>query len=526
MSRLYAKESGAWVEYNANALYRKENGQWLPHNWSEIDRRKHLYEWLPSVGTPIHYVSLGDSIAAGHTIDANWNTDYGERSQYGVNGNTTTKIVSGSYTDLIRNELVGIYGENGVAVHSFARSGDTVTDLMNKLSHEAVRSAIAKADLVTVCIGANDVLQPAVTRLGEYISTGSLTNAEAIIATNMANLNNDSHPASFTSLFNKLSEINPNAKYVFTTIYNPYKYLWIEEGRDGFFGPMLGTIPNWDLDVPIINKHIDMDNLIKDGLLEASAFQLVFNRVNGLDAWSESRVNELNNVLRNKISAYQAINPNFLLVDTKTVFDLFPDKTDATNDVDYSDLVSVEFTRTFNTAKMNWGALWAGSTAEKFWYDLGTKHLYWINAFPSTNPMDYVDFHLEAYAAELVQLVSEKVIIPDVDPHPEYHGHQVMKRSFTNGIGLVKYEANGGNYERGDIVRPNEKLGISDPTRVGYAFGGWYTDAEFNQAFDPNSTDYVESIENFTLADLVDGNSIKVKTPKTTTLYAKWYSDK
>ena len=32
------------------------------------------------------YVSLGDSIAAGHTINSDWERDYGEGSQYGKNG--------------------------------------------------------------------------------------------------------------------------------------------------------------------------------------------------------------------------------------------------------------------------------------------------------------------------------------------------------------------------------------------------------------------------------------------------------
>ena len=39
------------------------------------------------------YVSLGDSISAGHTINEDWAKDYGEVSQYGVNGNTSTVIV-------------------------------------------------------------------------------------------------------------------------------------------------------------------------------------------------------------------------------------------------------------------------------------------------------------------------------------------------------------------------------------------------------------------------------------------------
>lgn len=43
----------------------------------------------------LRYVSLGDSIAAGHAIDAEWADDYGEGSQYGKNGNAQTAIVPG-----------------------------------------------------------------------------------------------------------------------------------------------------------------------------------------------------------------------------------------------------------------------------------------------------------------------------------------------------------------------------------------------------------------------------------------------
>jgi hypothetical protein len=49
--------------------------------------------WEPA---PFRYVSLGDSIAAGHSLDG-WSYD----TQYGKNGNTETVIVPGCYTDLI-----------------------------------------------------------------------------------------------------------------------------------------------------------------------------------------------------------------------------------------------------------------------------------------------------------------------------------------------------------------------------------------------------------------------------------------
>lgn len=397
------------------------------------------------------YVSLGDSIAAGHTINAEWATDYGEGSQYGKNGNTTTAIVPGCYTDLIRKSLAEEHSEKRATAVSFARSGDTVADLMEKLSHERVRSAIKDANLVTICIGANDVLQPAFSHLEEYISTGSLAGAEAVIASNMATLSSDSAATSYTSLLNKLAEINPYAKYVFTTIYNPYKYLYLEEGHNGFFGPLLNTIPQMNLDIDkyiedmffggtdlsywdilkgkwvAIELDIDLDALIKDGLLSVPIVQQLFDRVNGLSAWAEKYVTQLNTIIRDKVNGYQ--NPNFVVAETKALFDTYPDRPEP-GDVHYNDLVSVEFTRGFDVSQADWGALWRGSNASDFWWNLAWKYLSFKNAAPSLNVWDYVSFDMNGFAADLVAQVIEKVITPDVDPHPEADGHKVLKQSF------------------------------------------------------------------------------------------------
>ncbi|MBO5789583.1 MAG: hypothetical protein J6R40_00320, partial [Clostridia bacterium] len=154
-------------------------------------KKKHFLSHTQSGSAPVptpydyYYVSLGDSIAAGHAINANWENDYGEKSQYGENGNVSTIIVPASYTDLISKHLKSRYGSDRVEIKSFAHSGDTVAHLMQKLDREAVKNAIASANLVTVCIGANDVLQPALLHINEYIETGSLANAEATIATNL-----------------------------------------------------------------------------------------------------------------------------------------------------------------------------------------------------------------------------------------------------------------------------------------------------------------------------------------------------
>lgn len=398
------------------------------------------------------YVSLGDSIAAGHTIDADWVTNYGEGSQYGVNGNTTTRIVPGSYTELIRKSLAETHSEKRATAMSFARSGDTVADLMAKLSHERVRNAIKDANLVTICIGANDVLQPAMSDLEEYITTGSLASAESVIASNMARLNDDSAPTSYMGLLNKLAEINPNAKYAFTTVYNPYKYLWLDTDHDGFFGPLLNTIPQMNIDVDkyiedtflggtdlsyydltkfewvSIELDLDLDGLIKEGLLQTPIVQQLFDRVNNLGAWAENYVTQLNTIIRNKVNGYQK--PNFVVADTKALFDTYPDRPEP-GDVHYNDLVSVEFTRGFDIAQADWGQLYGGDPAG-FWTNLAWKYLSFKNALPSTNVWDYVSFDMNGFATDLVTQIVEKVIVPDVDPHPEPDGHKVLKQSFDS----------------------------------------------------------------------------------------------
>ena len=401
----------------------------------------------------IYYVSLGDSIAAGHSINENWERDYGYKSQYGENGNTYTVVVADSYTDLIGKELVNIYPGRGIYTNSYAHSGDTVVDLLNKLSNDVVIEAVSKADIVTICIGANDVLQPAMHNLEQYINTGDLSSIAATVENNLRTLNNNSSSASYYALFNRLTGLNPRAKYVFTTIYNPYKYLWIDEGQGGFFGPLLSTIPDINFNINnalglpswIPTWEIDIDGPIKDGLLSTPAVQLIFNRVNGLSAWAEKYVegtssfNGLNRVLRSKVSEYQSINPNIIVAETKALFDTYPDrqKDPSPGVLYYHDLVNVEYTRNYTTADMAWGALWSGSDAGTFWWDLAWKHTKFNNALPSLNMWDYVSFDLNGFAAELMELVVTKVIAPDVDPHPEYHGQRALKTSFMNVLDLT-----------------------------------------------------------------------------------------
>ena len=419
----------------------------------------------------VSYVSLGDSIAAGHTIDSDWEINYGEWSQYGVNGNAETEIVPNSYTDLIKNELSNMYGAENVSVKSFARSGDTVADLMDKMSHDVVSNEIENAEYVTICIGANDVLQPAMSHLDEYVNTGDMSSLNTNVETNLSILNDDSNEKSYRALFDKLTKLNPSAKYVFTTVYNPYKYLWIDEGNDGFFAPLLNTIPDITL------YGFDIDSIIKDQLLKADMVQLLFDRVNGLCNWAEEYVTRLNDVLKNKIGEYKTINENFAIADTKTLFESFPDRLVAA-EKHYNDLVSVEFTRGYDTAQVDWGQLWKDSDAVSFWTNL-------VMNYVSLSGLD-----INGFATDLINQIIEKVIIPDVDPHPETYGHSVLKQSFSNAFGwdslkqhAITFDSNGGSGYMATqyVIGVN---GIPAYTNInsqsfvpvtGYYFAGWNT---------------------------------------------------
>lgn len=348
------------------------------------------------------YVSLGDSIAAGHTINADWEKYYGEGSQYGKNGRTETVIVANCYTDLVRRDLAAKYNGKITAI-SFARSGDTVADLMEKLTHEAVIKAIKRATLVTLCIGANDVLTPAINGIGAYLNSGAIDDLARNIDTNLATLNNDSAPTSFKALFDKLISINPKAQYVFTTIYNPYKYLWIEESteannyKDGFFGPLMWAIPDWLGDT--------IANTIRRTFYNTAKVQDTIHRINAIGGLAEGFVTRLNDILRNKINAYG--NSNIMLADTKALFDTVPDRP-IPADKHYNDLVNVEITRGLNIDAMDWGKFWEGVD--------------WWNAASNVDKI----------AEIVVNAVIDEVILPDVDPHPEEYGHEVLKASFES----------------------------------------------------------------------------------------------
>lgn len=390
------------------------------------------------------YVSLGDSIAAGQRIreEENLIDPKCYSWQFGTEGVASTAIIEQTYTDRIRDDAVSKYTANRVKATSFARSGDTVANLMTKLGQTSVINEIKRANVVTICIGANDILGCVTDqRIYDYAMTGDLSDMRDEIKNNLDRLENNNV---YTNLFETLQNINPNAKYVFTTVYNPYKYLHLDEGQNGFFKELLGLIPNFSIDIVEIlglgwtglslvwNPVSDL----KNGLLSTDIFSYLFTRVNQLSSWVEERINRLNSILRTQLTNYKSSHPNFYLAETKAEFERYPDRTGTPlNGLTYDNLVNVEFTRGYTLPQANWGALWGNSSVESYWRNLVLDHTTFTNALWSTNVFDYVLFDMQGFVSDLMEQILLKVIIPDIDPHPEENGHKALQDSFISALG-------------------------------------------------------------------------------------------
>lgn len=347
------------------------------------------------------YVSLGDSIGAGHSLrfyNSGTDTQFGEQDEnVAYLTRLYTDIEEGCYTDLIAKELTST--RDDVFVRSFAHSGDRVENLLEKLNNENVVYFLENADVVTVCIGANNILIPAMEQFGDYILNGKQT-----LDRLEGDIDNTIIPeleTSYETLINKLNTINPNAKYVFTTIYNPYKFLHLDEGEEGFFKGLIELAPTIKLASKEFGEYVEND------MMDSHEVAILFDRVNNMGEWTETQINKINSVLSAKISNHS----NFYLADTKAKFD------ECTSGEEYKHLVNVEVYSGLDFKDLNWGQL----------YDGGYPALYWMQLlmFSQTN---------EELLAKLIDDVINKVILPDTDPHPKKSGHRLIKEAMWNII--------------------------------------------------------------------------------------------
>jgi len=161
--------------------------------------------------TNICYLSLGDSIAAGYVDPFRQTVPY----------------------PVLLQGMLSRLEKRPVRLFTFARNGITSQGLLTQVLHSAaLQEQIARADLITLCIGGNDLLQAASVPGFASISVSKAERGLACFC------------RCFPLLTQRLRALNPRAVLIGATLYNPYlqceRQLYETTAR--FLAPLNNTV--------------------------------------------------------------------------------------------------------------------------------------------------------------------------------------------------------------------------------------------------------------------------------------------
>ncbi|MHB8962333.1 MAG: GDSL-type esterase/lipase family protein [Saccharofermentanales bacterium] len=164
----------------------------------------------------IHYVSLGDSIALG----------------------TTTPYTSPTnpYVDQFEAYLRSSHPGDTIVRSAFETDGDRTNDLLDKLlASAAMRSAVQAADVITISIGGNNLMQACKTWLGMY---DFFDPDLAVVSQGYADFK-----AQWWVILSEIRALNPGAVIVAMNLYNPYNTAdaALHQLVDGYYSRSDGT---------------------------------------------------------------------------------------------------------------------------------------------------------------------------------------------------------------------------------------------------------------------------------------------
>lgn len=172
--------------------------------------------------TPLSYVALGDSISTG----------------YGLEGYTAASQSPNGFTYKLADAM-------GYELTNLAVDGNTAAGILVQLGTESVKTAVKNADVITITVGGNDLMDLLYEKIGEQTSTdkaevpGKLqaaSYAHLIAAINLLNSNTNTYllnDPDFQTAINayavalkqvtgEIRSQNRNAEIVVATQYNPY----------------------------------------------------------------------------------------------------------------------------------------------------------------------------------------------------------------------------------------------------------------------------------------------------------------
>ena len=359
----------------------------------------------------LEYVSLGDSIAAGYGLDG-----YNQEDE--LNENT---IISTSYAGRFKTYLENRYGE--VYARSFGVAGAYTGSLIEMLTSTTnqeyikVKQYVQTADIITICIGANDILGPAGDALlnANFLQNqGSMFDFDLIQTNMQQGLDSFSDSNHFPALLNILNDlVKPTSKVIFLDVYNPY-HSFINTEIDAAITlsvtpelyPFLGMV---NFNNTIVFSHEDLGKIgYLAGCYLSGGLNLNAEQVKGLNERMYENVYATNNL-------GERIYPNFYMVE-------------GANGAGYEYLNGIK-------------ATFEDYTDGNGYDDLVFESLL---SYTTSNPyvtqtvvgVDDIAGMLDGSSQKYSQLEDEFLLL--VDPHPTTIGHQQINtklvQCYTSGI--------------------------------------------------------------------------------------------
>jgi tetrahydromethanopterin S-methyltransferase subunit B len=257
-------------------------------------------------------------------------------------------------------------------------------------------------------------------------------------------------------LLNKLKEINPNAKYVFTLVYNPMKYFYFDTGTkekqytDGFLGPLFNMIPQMSI---LGNPELcDIDVIFKEYVL--TEMEPYIKRINAIAEWVENYMGPkddtfyiektyrpLNNIIRDHINKFG--DSNFVYSDIKELFDAVPDRPYLKQEesLHYNDLVNNQLTKGYKVNDVDWQPL------IEYWTTfINNTFKDYENVISSLSDLKEI---AKNAVDDIVDTLIHGIVHPTIDVHPRKDGHYIMACSYLDTLGIerlprVKYKTSNG----------------------------------------------------------------------------------
>lgn len=509
--------------------------QYKPYRLTKKVGERKFRQLIPASYDTFEYVSLGDSICAGHAIDGAWYKNYGVGVQYnhqdiyGNNrGNCLTTLLPNTYTALLQKELQRAMPNKKVNATSFGHSGATVDDLIDmlregtKVSQAAgkinttktyyygdnpMTEALRKADLVTISIGANAFLSPGMSyvenSIAEYLYSGTSANGfkelENVFNKAVSTLGNEgassghisvlgktySYTYSFLDLIETLYLVNPNAIYRFTSIHNPFRCFYLD---DRFIRSFFNWFWDW------------VANLLSTAIEETIEWKTVQSNAGYLSPWVGGYIDQMNQKLNDAATRFTY--GNFAMTPVKELFDAVPDRLGA-GEIKYNDLINLQVTRGFTGMELNWGALWKNP-------ELGTDG---VQSYVEKFVLPYLSsWDLMTMLSTIVGHMTKYELNYIMDPHPRNAGHEIIYRIFSDSVSdlygttklnKITYKPNGGTgteFVQKYVGSLSNKKQVATITRrnsfgpqSGYRFIGWSISSGEKSPTIPNASEQILS---------------------------------